>query len=305
METKSEGDVMKFLRDNRLFLALFIPFIAIPWISWNGYHLLLFNFPHDRLEFFFIGIEIGTYSLIGIITLSGLGAALLTALSLSRFYCGTLCPNTFLAHLLTLFKRKNKSFLSKIIGFTLITFLASALAFSVVAYGISVTELFEALSHQTFAGWLVITLSILMIAEVYMIQGWYCAYLCPYGAICAILPIDDRLTYAYTDSENQCVECEGCVKICPIPDLDIRKGFDIRCIQCGLCEIACVKTFAKNSDITTLISHKSSSILRAGGRGKGIVMAIIAIIILITSGVLFLSDSTQLDSCRLENRLLH
>ena len=296
---------MKFLRDNRLFLALFIPFMLIPWISWNGYHLLLFNFPHNRLEFFFSAIEIGTYALIGITVFLGFGIALITALTLSRFYCGTLCPNTFLAHLLTLFKGKKKSFLSKVIGFSLLAALASTLAFSVVAYGISATELLDALSHLTFTGWLVIALSLLMIAEVYMVQGWYCAYLCPYGATCAILPVEDRLTYTFEDPENNCTECGGCVKICPIPDLDIRGGFDIRCIQCGLCEVACEKIFAKNHEIITLISHEPRSPLQAGGRNKGMLITVIAIIILVISSILFLSDSDQLDSCRLENQLLH
>lgn len=296
---------MKFLRDNKTFLALLIPFFAVPWISWDGFHLLLFNFPHNRLEFFFMGIEMGTYTLIGIVVFLGLGIALISALTLSRFYCGTLCPNTFFAHLLTIFQGKKKSLLSKLAGFSLLTALATALAFSVVAYGISTTELLDALIHLTFAGWLVITLSLLMIAEVYMVQGWYCAYLCPYGATCAILPIENRLTYTYIDPEHHCTECGGCVKICPIPDLDIRQGFDIRCIQCGVCEVACEKTFAKNPIITTLIRHKPTSIFRAGGRGKGFFIAVIAIILFMLGGILFLSDSEKLDSCRLENKFLH
>ena len=296
---------MKFLRDNKTFLALLIPFLAIPWISWNGFHLLLFNFSHNRLEFFGLGIEIGTYALIGIVILLALGVALIFALTMSRFYCGTVCPNTFFAHLLTFFKGKKKSFLSKLVGFSLLTILASLLAFSVVAYGISTDELFEAIAHLSFAGWLVILLSLLMIAEVYMIQGWYCAYLCPYGATCAILPIEDRLTYEYHDPKENCTQCGGCVKICPIPDLDIRHGFDIRCIQCGLCEAACEKTFAKNPDIRTLISHESRFLLQSGGRSKGIFVAGILIVLIVLGGILFLSDANKLDSCRLENQILH
>ncbi|MFZ2890263.1 4Fe-4S binding protein [Sulfuricurvum sp.] len=295
---------MKFLRVNRFFLAVLIPFLLIPWISWDGFHLLLFNFSHDRLELLGMELEISTYGLIGIVILLGLGVALISALSLSRFYCGTLCPNTFFAHLLTLFGKKKKSLLSKIGGFSLLTFLASMLAFSLVAYGISTDELIDALIHLTFAGWLVIVLSLLMIAEVYMVQGWYCAYLCPYGATCAILPIEDRLTYRFDDPNINCTECEGCVKICPIPDLDIRHGFDIRCIQCGLCEVACEKVFAKCTH-PSLIHPEKRSILRAGGRSMGIAVAIITIILFMFIGIFFLSDSNRLDSCRLENSVLY
>jgi len=295
---------MRFFRENRTFLALLIPFLLIPWIRLGDFHLLLFNFSHHRLEFLFIGVEIGTYALIGITVFLGLGIALITALTLSRFYCGMLCPNTFFAHLLSIFKGKKVSILSKLIGFSLLTALASMLAFSLVAYGISTDELIDAIVHLSFAGWLVILLSVLMISEVHMVQGWYCAYLCPYGATCAILPIDDRLTFEYNDPQNNCTDCGGCVKICPIPDLDIRHGFDIRCIQCGLCEEACEKTFAKSS-IDSLIHHDKRSVLKAGGRGKGLSIAVITIVIFTIGGVILLSDSDQLDSCRLENRALY
>ncbi len=99
---------MKFLRNNRLFLVLLIPFMVIPWVRIGNFHLLLFNFSHNRLEFLGFGIEIGTYTLIGIVVLLGFGITLTVALTLSRFYCGMLCPNTFFAHFLTLLRSKKK-----------------------------------------------------------------------------------------------------------------------------------------------------------------------------------------------------
>ncbi|MDD3769870.1 MAG: 4Fe-4S binding protein [Sulfuricurvum sp.] len=296
---------MRFLRENRAFLALLIPFMTIPWITIGDFHLLLFNFAHNRLEIGGFGIEMGTYALIALILLWGVGIALISALSLSRFYCGTLCPNTFFAHLLTLFGKKKNSLPSKVIGLSILTALASMLAFSVVAYGISTDELIDAIMNLTFAGWLVITLSLLMIAEVYMIQGWYCAYLCPYGATCAILPIEDRLSYTFSDPADECTECGGCVKICPIPNLDIREGFDLRCIQCGLCEAACEKTFAKHPTISTLITRDTRSLIRSGGRARGIWIALVVIVVLMVGGTILLSDTNRLDSCRFENRALY
>lgn len=296
---------MGFLRRYKAFLALLIPFMVIPWVNIGDFHLLLFNFAHNRLEFLGFGIEVGTYALIGIVILVGVAIALISALTLSRFYCGTFCPNTFFAHLLSLFTHKKRSLLSKFLGFSLLSALASMLAFSVVAYGISTDELIDAIMNLTFAGWLVITLSLLMIAEVYMIQGWYCAYLCPYGATCAILPIEDRLSYEFSDPTNDCTDCGGCVKICPIPDLDIRKGFDLRCIQCGLCEEACHKTFAKYPTIETLIAHEKRPLLQSGGKGIGYELALFIIIVSAVSGIFYLIQADRLESCRLENKLLH
>lgn len=296
---------MGFLRRNKAFLALLIPFLVIPWIKLGDFHLLLFNFSHNRLEFLGFGIEVGTYALIGIVILVGVAIALISALTLSRFYCGTFCPNTFFAHLLSLFTHKKRSLLSKFLGFSLLSTLASMLAFSVVAYGMNTDELISAITDLSFAGWLVILLSVLMIAEVYMVQGWYCAYLCPYGATCAILPIEDRLSYEFSDPTDDCTDCGGCVKICPILGLDIRAGFDLRCIQCGLCEMACNKTFAKHPTIETLISHEERPLLQSGGKGIGYTIAIFLIIAYSVLGTCYLIQEDRLESCRLENKPLH
>ncbi|MGD9654205.1 MAG: 4Fe-4S binding protein, partial [Sulfuricurvum sp.] len=184
-------------------------------------------------------------------------------------------------------------------------FLSFLFAFSVVAYGVDTAELRQALINLSFSGWLVIFFSALMAAEVFMIQGWYCAYLCPYGAMCAILPIEDRLTYRFNDPKHHCTDCAGCVKICPIPDLDIRKGFDPRCIQCGLCRKACEKTFAKHPTISTLITRDTRSLIRSGGRARGIWIALVVIVVLMVGGTILLSDTNRLDSCRFENRALY
>lgn len=295
---------MHFIRENRLFLALFLSFIAVPWITFGDFHLLLFNFHHNRLEVGGFAAETGTYTLIALVALLGIGIAFLSALSLSRFYCGTLCPNTFFAHLLSRFAGRKNSFFRKTAGFILLAFLSFMLAFSVVAYGISTHELIDALAHLSFSGWLVIVIGTLMISEIYMVQGWYCAYLCPYGAITSILPIEGRLSYAFRDPDHQCTDCGGCVRVCPIPDLDVRAGFDIRCIQCGLCEIACKKIFIKASH-SSLIRRASGSVFQAGGRGKGILVAIVLLMVFGIAGVMTLTHSERLESCRLENKELH
>ena len=186
----------------------------------------------------------------------------------------------------------------------LLVVLSFVLAFSLIAYGVDTLELSYGFTHLSVSGWLVICLTLLMAAEIFMIQGWYCAYLCPYGAMCAILPIEDRLTYEYRDPEHHCTECGGCVKICPIPDLDIRQGFDLRCIQCGLCEVACKKMFAKSSH-PSLITLDKRPLLRASGREKILLIWAGFILFLALFGGMYLFDIERLDSCRLENKVLY
>lgn len=296
---------MKFLRDNKAFLALLIPFMAIPWIRLGDYHLLLFNFSHNRFEYLGFATEMSTSAMVMLVILLGISLALMIALSLSRFYCGTLCPNTLFAHVLSLVSKTKGSYIRKSLGFIFLLFLSFLFAFSVVAYGVDTAELRQALINLSFSGWLVIFFSALMTAEVFMIQGWYCAYLCPYGAMCAILPIEDRLTYRFNDPEHHCTECAGCVKICPIPDLDIRKGFDLRCIQCGLCEDACTKSFAKHPDRTALIACENRTLFRAAGKAYGLTAAIAILLLLSMIGAAFLLQEARLESCKLENMVLY
>lgn len=296
---------MEFLRRNSAFLTLLIPFMAIPWITLGDFHLLLFNFPHNRLEIGGFATEMSTYSMIALLILTGVALTFISALSLSRFYCGTLCPNTFFAHLLDLVTKKKSSVLRKTAGLVLLLFLSFMLAFSIVAYGVDTAELSYALIHPGISGWLVVFLALLMAAEVFLVQGWYCAYLCPYGAMCSILPIEDRLSYAFFDPTGDCTECGRCVTICPIPDLDIKEGFDPRCIQCGLCEAVCEKTFAKHPTITTLISCDTRPRMKAGGRGYPYLIAVMTILLLTLSGIYYLLQEERMESCRLENSLLY
>lgn len=295
---------MTFIRENALFLTFVSIFVAVPWVTCNGLHLLLFNFSHHRLEIGFTGIEAGLFGLVLSATVAALGAALVAALSLSRFYCGTLCPNTLLARLRSFLNGKKGSVPRKIGGFLVLGTLSFLLAFSAVSYGVSTHELLNALRVLSFAGWLTVFLAVLIIAEVYMVQGWYCAYLCPYGAITAILPAEDRLGYTFSDPDHRCTGCGACVRICPIPALDIRAGFDTRCIQCGMCEGACSKIFA-SSDKGSLIVRASRSVFSAGGRGKGPLTAIIAVLAASIFGIAALLDTARLDSCLLENRPLY
>lgn len=295
---------MEFLRTNRSFLAVLIPFMAIPWITFEHFHLFLFNFSHNRFEYFGFATEMSTSSMIALLLVWVVSAALMSALTLSRFYCGTLCPNTFFAHLLTLVTKKKNGWVQKISGFMLLVILSFVLAFSLIAYGVDTVELSFGLTSLSVSGWLVIFLTLLMTTEIFMIQGWYCAYLCPYGATCAILPIDDRLSYDFGDPANDCTECEGCVKICPIPNLDIRQGFDLRCIQCGLCEEACKKIFAKSSH-PSLITLDKRHFMRASGRENILLIWVGLILLLVFLGGMYLFDIERLDSCRLENKILY
>ena len=83
---------------------------------------------------------------------------------------------------------------------------------------------------------------------------------------------------------KNCIDCNKCVKICPVDDLDIKNGFDIRCVQCGLCEIACEDVMMKHTKKHSLISKKleKNSLLNSFSK-NGFILGIITCVVMIAT----------------------
>jgi cytochrome c oxidase accessory protein FixG len=101
-----------------------------------------------------------------------------------------------------------------------------------------------------------------------------CLYMCPWPRIQAALTDEDALnvTYAFDRGEprmsakksiaartrgelaGDCVDCHQCVAVCPT-GVDIRKGPDLGCIQCGLCIDACDNIMSKLNRPSRLIAY--------------------------------------------------
>jgi cytochrome c oxidase accessory protein FixG len=101
-----------------------------------------------------------------------------------------------------------------------------------------------------------------------------CIYMCPWPRIQAALTDEHALnvTYRYDRGEprmstkkatalraagqpaGDCVDCDQCVAVCPT-GVDIRKGLQLDCIQCGLCIDACNNVMAKIGRPPDLIAY--------------------------------------------------
>jgi polyferredoxin len=108
-------------------LATLFVYMVIPWINFDGIHLLMFNFEQHRFEFLFMAFETSTHQLIYIVLTLFIALILVLNFTLSRFFCGYYCPSA-LATIIHL-KFKNPFVL-----FGVIFSLAFSLAFSTVAY---------------------------------------------------------------------------------------------------------------------------------------------------------------------------
>ena len=121
-----------------------------------------------------------------------------------------------------------------------------------------------------------------------------CLYMCPWPRIQAALTDDDALnvTYRFDRGEprmsvkdaakahangqaaGDCIDCLQCVAVCPT-GVDIRKGSQLGCIQCGLCIDACDAVMTKVHRPTRLIAYDTDENRKRRERGEANVYRLI------------------------------
>jgi polyferredoxin len=277
-------------------LITFFLYVLSPWLSFNNVHLLMFNFEFHRFEFLFMAFEASTHQLIYIIVALFIGLLLGLNLTISRFFCGYFCPSS-IASAIAL-KIKNPF----ILFFTILSF-AFILAFSTISYFTSAVDLFLNFSKFDMSSIFVGILTTAFTSIFLLFRAWYCSILCPYFFVSAIFPQEKKQTFEFFDKDS-CISCEKCVKICPIDDLDIKAGFDIRCVQCGLCEVACESIMEKFNKTSLIIKkYKNRNIFRSFSQNAYILGIIIFVLMFLL--VFYILDSSFLDNCYFVNKSLY
>ena len=278
-----------------LFITLFL-YVLFPWLSFNNIHFLMFNFEFHRFEFLFMAFEASTHQLIYIVLTLFIGLILGLNFTISRFYCGYFCPSSIASFISLRFK--NPFFI-----FVTILTLAFILAFSTIAYFTSAFDLFLNFTKFDTASIFVGVLTTAFTSIFLVFRGWYCSILCPYFFVSAILPQEEKQTFEFFD-KSSCIDCDKCVKVCPIDELDIKAGFDMRCVQCGLCETACESVMLKfNKSSLIKKKYKDRNIFKSFSK-NGYIWGIIVFAIMILA-IIYILDSSNLDNCYFINKNLY
>ena len=102
-----------------------------------------------------------------------------------------------------------------------------------------------------------------------------CIYLCPYARFQGALADEHSMVVSYIETrgeprqkgkaaakEGRCIDCNKCVAVCP-QGIDIRDGYQLECITCGLCIDACTDVMGKLGH-ETLVKH--TTLASADGR---------------------------------------
>ncbi|MEZ5824054.1 MAG: cytochrome c oxidase accessory protein CcoG [Geminicoccaceae bacterium] len=289
-------------------VALLALYYIAPWIRWNRPgnapdQAILADFETRRIYFFWIEIwpqEI--YYLTGILMLASFGLFLATAM-FGRLWCGFTCPQTVWTDLFMMVERwiegdrnermrfdkapwtadKWRKRITKHVIWVFIAFWTGGAW--IMYFKDAPTVTVEFWTGQAGLG--VYFFTFLFTATTYLLAGLareqVCTYMCPWPRIQGALVDQDTMAVTYEawrgeprgkhkkgdswDGRGDCVSCRQCVAVCPM-GIDIRDGFQLECIGCGLCIDACNSVMEKVGRPLHLIAYDSerNQELRAEGK---------------------------------------
>jgi cytochrome c oxidase accessory protein FixG len=256
---------------------LMVLFFAMPWLSWNGQPLMLFDLSAQKFHIFTTTYWPQDGILLAWLLMISAFALFAVTVWVGRVWCGFACPQTVWTNLYIWVedfcegdrhqrirldaspwnwnKLKRKGGKHALWGL-----LAVATGITFVAYFYGITALLDDLLtlQASLEAWFWVAL---VGGFTYLNAGWLreqvCRFMCPYSRFQSVMYDQDTLVVNYdrargeprrgqTGAKGDCVDCDWCVQVCPA-DIDIRDGLQAECISCGLCIDACDQVMDKLS----------------------------------------------------------
>jgi len=288
-------------------LYYFLPFLRWSRGVGAPDQAVLLDIPHRKFYFFFIELwPQEVYYFTGLLILASLTLFLLNAVA-GRVWCGYMCPQTVWTDLFYAIERwvegdrrdrmrKDKEKLTPkrvwelTVKHSLWLMVGWWTGGAWVLYFYDAPTLVRDLAtfHADPTAYIWIAI---LTASTYMLAGHMreqvCVYMCPWPRIQAALTDEWALNVTYRGDRGEprisakkaialrargepagdCVDCRQCVAVCPT-GVDIRKGSQLACIQCGLCIDACDNVMMDIGRPTGLIAYDND--LNAGRRSAGL-----------------------------------
>lgn len=250
-------------------------FFGLPFITWKGDPLFLFNVLERRFILFGVIFWPQDFFIFGLGMLTFILFVVLFTVVYGRVFCGWACPQTIFMEMVfrrieywiegdsNAQKALKKAPLSwekvwkKGLKHTVFFLVAFLIANTFLAYVIGKDELFRIIREpvsQHIGG---LSALLAFTAVFYGVYAWFreqvCLIVCPYGRLQGVMLDRNSIVvaYDYVRGENRakfkknelrtsgdCIDCHQCVNVCPT-GIDIRNGTQLECVNCTACIDAC------------------------------------------------------------------
>lgn len=320
-------------------LYYLLPFVRFDRGPNAPHQAVLIDLPSRRFYFFFVEIwPQEVYYITGLLILAALALFLMNSLA-GRVWCGYLCPQTVWTDLFLTVERwiegdrrdrmlkdrqpmTARRFSEKLLKHFSWLMIAWWTGGAWVLYFADAPTLVHDLA--TFQAPFVAYAWIgILTATTYVFAGHMreqvCIYMCPWPRIQAAMTDENALNVTYRvdrgeprmsvkkaeqarahgEAAGDCVDCDQCVAVCPT-GVDIRKGLDLGCIQCGLCIDACDTVMSKIGRPARLIAYDTDANIIRRREGKAPVFRLIrartlfyVAVITIVGGIMLLTLLTR------------
>jgi polyferredoxin len=221
---------------------------VVPFLGMNGTAFLRMNIPALTLELLGHRFRIEELYLAWLFVLGLIFLFLLLTLVLGRVWCGWACPQTIVTDLLD---KLNKNRGLRPFRHLITFFISLWVGATFVWYFISPFDYCSRLYAGQLGGWPLgtsLVVAALVLVDFTIIGRLFCREFCPYGRFQSLLV--DRGTLclqAPADQLGRCIDCKSCLRVCPT-GIDIRRGYQIECINCARCLDACRGVMAKRGE---------------------------------------------------------
>jgi cytochrome c oxidase accessory protein FixG len=302
-------------------LLLLGPYYLLPWISWNGQHILLFDLPARKFYIFGLTIWPQDFLYLAILLIiAGIALFFFTSLA-GRLWCGYACPQTVWTEAFLWIERKiegtrnqqikldkgkltgKKFYLKSLKHFVWLAF-ALWTGFTFVGYFSPIHDLGVRFLSLDLGNWETFWVFFYGLAT-YGNAGWLreqvCIYMCPYARFQSAMFDKDTLVISYDEQRGEprghrkkdqdishlgdCVDCSLCVQACPT-GIDIRDGLQYQCIGCAACIDACDSVMEKTGLPKGLVRYTTENAMEGKPshilRPRVIVYALILTVLTVT-----------------------
>lgn len=262
--------------------------LLLPFVTLGGNPFLRMDIGLRTLFMAGVPVRVDQFFLILLATLFIGASFLLITVILGRVWCGWLCPQTVFNDLTELigirFRNRVSARVSLVIEHATAVIVSLLVSFNLFCWFMAPARVAASLldfgANPLFVACFLLA-ALLGYLNLVLVKRSFCRSYCPYGRFQAALTDDGTLNLAFLEeTRDRCLRCDACVRSCPM-DIDIRKGFQIECINCGRCIDACRGVMERRPDGRGLIDYcfgtKKGTRFRPGS--KTILLGVVTLVL--------------------------